>query len=166
MSDDTDAIPDPLMPFMRGTPQVRFSTETKARCFVLFATMAGRNCAAVERLIQEELTGTGEPVPTRQTIATWARAEGWAAQADDLWRTTKSWSREQLQVLALANMLLGQQRRHEVLLGQYLDRPDVAAQYLKAGELSDRAIERILPLSAMQPPPAPVEDDSELSREE
>jgi hypothetical protein len=53
------------------------------------ATLVGaRNCAAVEQLLKEELAETGEAVPTRQAIATWARGERWAEQTDDLWCNT------------------------------------------------------------------------------
>src|SRR5829696_3374166 len=138
---------------VRGLPGVAHSDEVRMRCFVLYATEAGRNCASVETLIAEELDGTQEPVPTRQVIASWARDDQWSLQADELWRKTKVWGFRELQVLALSNALLGQRRRHEVLLGHYRNDNDTAAQYLKAGELSDRFIERVLPLSAMKPPP-------------
>jgi hypothetical protein len=73
-----------VVPFRRGEPGVAHSDEIRARCFVLYATAAARNCADVERLLSEELADTGDPVPTCQAIANWARDDRWADQADDL----------------------------------------------------------------------------------
>jgi hypothetical protein len=154
-----------IVPLVRGDPYVPFSDDVRARCFVHFATDAARNCAHVERLMAAELEGTDEPIPTRQTIAAWAREDGWHRQADDLMRSTRDWTREQIQVYVFANALLGQRRRHEVLLGIVTD-PAQAAMYLKAGELSDRFIERVLPLTAIRPPEHEAADTSELPREE
>ena len=155
-----------IVPVRRSVPGVPHSDETKTRCFVLYSTEGGRNCASVERLIGEELEGTEEVVPTRQTIAGWARDEQWSAQADELWRKTKLWGARELQVIAIANAVLGQRRRHEVLLGNYRGDNDIAAQFLKAGELSDRFIERVLPLSAMKPPVEEETDTEDLPRDE
>ena len=166
MNENTEPTTAAIVPLRRGLPGVAHTVETKTRCFVLYATAAARNCAAVERLIAEELAGTGEPVPTRQSIAAWARDDAWDTQADELWRNTKQWGLRELQVIALANALLGQQRRHEVLLGLYRSDSDTAAQYLKGGELSDRFIERVLPLSAMRAPELEPQDLSGLSREQ
>jgi hypothetical protein len=149
----------------RGLPGVAHAPEIKARCFVLYSTEAGRNCAAVERLIAEELDGTREGVPSRQTIAGWARDEQWSSQADNLWRSTRRWGVRELQVIAIANAVLGQRRRHEVLLGKYRGDHATAAQYLKAGELSDRFIERVLPLSSMEAPPRHEADTEDVPRE-
>jgi hypothetical protein len=144
---------------------VPFSDDVRARCFVHFATDAARNCAHVERLMAAELEGTDEPIPTRQTVAAWARDDGWHRQADDLMRSTRDWTREQLQAYVFANALLGQRRRHEVLLGMVTD-PAQAAMYLKAGELADRFVERVLPLTAIRPPEDRQDEDDDLPREE
>lgn len=149
----------------RGSPAVAHSDEMRARCFVHYSTDGARNCAEVERLIAEELQGTHERVPTRQCIGDWAREERWHEQADALWRATEGWSIEQLRVYVLANAILGQRRRHEVLTGKITDN-DTAARYLKAGELSDRFIEKILPIGALRPPAAPARADEVLSVEE
>lgn len=150
---------------LRGLPGVAHPPEVKARCFILFATEAGRNCAAVERLIAEELAGTDQLIPTRKTVSGWCRDERWAEQADDLWRNTKLWGLNELKVLSMANALLGQRRRHEVLLEKYSGDNDTAAHYLKAGELSDRFIERVLPLSSMETPAPEAADNEDLPRE-
>lgn len=151
MSDETGNDIAAIVPFVRGDTHVRFPDEMRARCFVHFSTDAARNCAEVERLIAEEFQGTNDPVPTARSIAMWAREEGWHEQADALWRATEGWSIEQLRVYVLANAILGQRRRHEVLTGKITDN-DTAARYLKAGELSDRFIEKILPIGALRPP--------------
>ena len=144
------ATPSAIVP-LRGLPGVAHSEDTKARCFVLYATAAARNCADVERLIAEELDGTSEVVPTRQAIAGWARDEQWAEQADDVWRNTKRWGKREPEVIALSNAMLGQQRRHEVLMGKY--------------NLADRTIERVLPLGAMEGPPEPAIETKDVPRE-
>lgn len=170
MNEDIDPKACSQIRIVRGTPQVRYSDGVKGRAFTLYGTIAARNSAAVEKLLREELAGTGEPIPSRQTVSGWARNENWAAQVDAEWRNSKDWTHDQLRVLALGNAILAAQRRHEILLGVGLEDMDPgnrALLQLKAGELSDRAIERILPLSAMQPAPARIEnDDPGLSRGE
>jgi len=131
------------------------------RCFILFSTTGARNCSAVWRLISEECQGSGERVPSEASIREWAREDRWGEKADDVWRSTRGWHLRELQTLALANMMLGQQRRHEVLLGQYEHDMSLALQYLKAGELSDKLVRDVLPLIAMRPPEeVSAEDES------
>lgn len=157
------AIPAPH----RIQPGQSYDPEVKARCFVLYSTAGGRNCAAVERLYAREVEGTNEPVPSRKVIAAWAADEAWATQSDNLWRNTKHWTHDQLRVLGLANTIAAAQHRHDLLTGKGLDGLDNATKamiQLKAGELSDRAIERILPLGAMKPPDDLTETNEELSR--
>lgn len=154
-----------IVPIRRGVAGVAHDDETRARCFVLYATVAGRNYAAVERLLAEERSGSDLPVPSRSVIQTWGNEDRWAQQADDIWRNTKQWTHEQLQVIALANVLLGQQRRHEVLQGKLEGNNDLAAQYLKAGELSDRFVERVLPIKSMRPPEV-ERNEEDMTKEE
>ena len=165
MSNDSDGDTGTVVPFVRGDAQVRHDDETKVRCFVLYGTMAGRNCAAVERLIAEEYDGTGLPVPTRAAIARWAADERWAEQADDMWRSTKARTLFELQVMAASNAMLAQKRKQDVLLGRYDGREMTGALHLKAAELSDRFIERVLPLASIHAP-EPERDTSGMSRDE
>jgi hypothetical protein len=130
--------------------------------------MAARNCADVEILYREEV-GPDEPIPTRQVISTWARQDAWAEQADDIWRNTKGWTHEQLRVIYASSALLAAHRRHEILIGKGLDGVpnDIKASLqLKAGELSDRAVERIFPLGRMQPGEKSTEDTKDMTRDE
>jgi hypothetical protein len=148
-------------------PSVRanepYDPAVRARCFVLYSTVAARKCAAVARLIAEELAGSGDRIPAVSTIAEWCRDEAWPSQADDLWRSTKHWGARELQVISLANAMLGQQRRHEILLGEYEERMGLALQYLKASEISDRFLRDVLPLAVMQAPPVLGAEDEEAA---
>ncbi len=137
---------------IRGRAGDHHPDETRMRAFILFATEAARNCSAVERLLAEELQGTDVAVPTKRVIADWCQHDNWHKQADEVWRSTKLWGINELKVLAMANALLGQRRRNEILQGKWVGNNDAAAQFLKAGELSDRFVERVIPLSMMQMP--------------
>jgi hypothetical protein len=137
--------------------------EIRARAFTLYATMGARNIRATTRLLTEELAGTGERVPHVSTIAEWAREEQWSEQADSLWRSTKNWQVRQLQTIALGAAMLGQQRRYQVLLGEYEEQMGLALQYLKASELTDRFLRDVLPLSVMQAPPQLNAEDEEAT---
>jgi hypothetical protein len=152
-----------VVPFVRGDAQVRFPDETKRRCFELYSTLAARNCSHVERMYAAEVAGSDEPIPTRRTIAQWARDESWAQQADELWRSTRGWTGEQMRHYLLANALLAEKNRHDIQMGLYAGREAEAIVLLKAGELADRKQERIMPLSELQPPPRQV-DTSAMSQ--
>jgi hypothetical protein len=131
------------------------------RTFIVYATTGARNARATARLMTDELAP--ERAPNYSTIAEWAREDDWAGKADDVWRTTKGWHLRELQTLALANMMLSQQRRHEILLGQYEEQMGLALQYLKAGELADKLVRDVLPLIAMRPPEELTSDEEEAA---
>ncbi len=162
MSHDMDSD---IIPFVRGDVQVRFPDEVKIRCFELYATVAARNAAHVERLYSREMAGTGEPIPTRQMINRWAKDEGWTRQADEMWRKTKNWGIEQLRAFVFANAVLAEKNRHDVQLGLYAEDSNQALVLLKAGELADRKLERVMPLAQLQPAQDETTDD-ELSNAE
>lgn len=158
MSADPDSDFLPAVPILRGLPTVPHATETRVRCFELYATVAARNCAHVERLFQREVAGTDIPVPTRAAISEWAREEGWSRQADEMWRKTKNWGVEQLRAYVFANAVLAEKNRHDVQLGLYAEDTNQALVLLKAGELADRKLERVMPLDQLKPG---QEDDHE-----
>jgi hypothetical protein len=132
----------------------------------LWASVAGRRGAAVERLLARELA-LGTPIPTAQSINNWARAEGWAARADHHWRVNHPDILYELQLIAASNFYLSQLNKQDIQTGAYAGREMEAALLLKAGELSDRLMERgVVPLL-----PAPreqrMDDDEEgLTRAE
>ena len=142
-----------------------YGEEMRARAFILWATEGGRNLRATRALLHEELEGTTLPTPSVVTLGEWSREERWAEQADGLWRSTKFWGAKQLQTLALANAMLGQRRRHEILTGMFTGDTGAALVVLKATELSDRLIRDILPLSVMSAPPeqSAEDEDEQLS---
>jgi hypothetical protein len=143
-------------------PPGTYGEEMRARAFILWATEGGRNLRATRRLLSEELEETGLPTPSVVTLSEWSREEQWSEQADGLWRSTKFWGARALQTLALANAMLGQRRRHEILTGSFTGDTGAALVMLKAGELSDKLIRDVLPLAAMMAPPeATGEDEAE-----
>jgi hypothetical protein len=154
-----------VVSFVRGEPRVAHSDEVRQLAFVLWATVGGRPPAAVERLLAQELPD-GVPLPTQQAIGSWARADDWAALADGYWRANHRDILQRLQLLTAANFYLSQVNKHEIQTGAYAGREAEAAVLLKAGELSDRLMERgVVPLL----PPVPEErpdDDAGLSRQE
>jgi hypothetical protein len=154
-----------VVPFVRGESGVACSRDVKEFAFRLWATAAGRRPAAVERLLRREL-GPDVPIPTQQTIGRWARAENWAARADDHWRINHGQSLYELQLLTASNFLLSQIGKQDVLIGAYAGREMEGALILKAGELSDRLMERgVVPLIPV-PPDNGGTDESHLSRAE
>jgi hypothetical protein len=149
----------------RGKPYVAFSPDVKELAFRLWATVAGRRPAAVERLLARELPA-GTAIPTQQAIGNWARGEDWAARADDLWRINHGAMLYELQLLTASNFLLSQIGKQDVLTGAYAGREMEGALILKAGELSDRLMERgVVPLIPV-PPDTAGTDESHLSRAE
>jgi hypothetical protein len=141
----------------------RYDEDMRARAFVLWTTEAGRNCAAVARLLAEEFANEGLNTPHRSVIAVWASQDDWANQADEMWRNTRLWSARQLQTVALGNVLLASRRRQEVLLGKYDEDIGAGLLMLKAGELADRLVRDVLPLDLMSAPPEMRSVDEEAS---
>jgi hypothetical protein len=163
----SDVVPSgsAIVPLRRGDPQVRFTPEQKARCFELYATAAGRNPANVVLLYAEEVE-EGEPVPSRQTVWTWAKDEQWDRQANDLWRNTKGRSRFELQVLTVANAVISQRRLNAILMGTDPGDPAEKVITLKGIELAMRQYERIPQLTQVTPPEETEVDTAGMTRDE
>lgn len=163
MSDDSDILDGQIVPIGAHVrdfvPPGTYGEDMRARAFILWATEGGRNLRSVQALLSEELSGTSLPTPSIPTLSEWSRDENWTEQADGLWRSTKFWGARQLQVLALANAMLGQRRRHEILTGTFTGDTAAALVCLKAGELSDKLVRDVLPLSAMMAPEVQSEDE-------
>lgn len=129
-----------------------YDDETRVRCFVLFATMGARNCAATARLFANEVEGLDIRAPDARTIQLWAAEDDWNGQADNLWRNTKGRDLQELRHLASANTLLSQKAMHDILTG--LDRRSVEERLitLKAIEVTMRSRERLPELAKIEPP--------------
>jgi hypothetical protein len=157
-SDESGNEMGEVVPFVRGDARaVRHDELIKIRCFELWGSLAARNCAHVARLLAAELDGLDVKIPDRRTIQEWAQREEWGKQADEEWRSTEDWTVEQMRAHVLANALLAEKNRHDIQMGLYEGREMHAAVLLKAGELSDRKQERVLPLSAIRPREKPKE---------
>jgi hypothetical protein len=156
-----------IVPFTHGDAQVRYPDDIKDLAFRLWSTFCGGDSAATERMLIIELDA-GVPVPTRQTIAKWARDEGWAALRDEGWRNLKGRTVYELRVAMLSNVVLAQKIKRDAMTGAYSDDVPAGALRLKAAELADRLLERAV--IALGVPDAPDEDapeaDSHLSRAE
>src|SRR5262245_9750213 len=106
-----------IVSFVRGAPRIPHPDETKTLALVLYATAGARSPAAVERLLPSYLESMGLPVPTRQTIATWAREEDWPARSDDLWRAHPSMGFEEMQRLTVGTALVLAKSMHDMATG-------------------------------------------------
>jgi hypothetical protein len=160
-----ETVTGEVVAFVRGSQGVDYALEVKEFAFRLWATAGGRRPAAVERLLARELP-EGTPIPTQQTIGRWAVEDGWAARADDHWRINHGAMLYELQLLTASNFLLSQIGKQDVLAGAYAGREMEGALLLKAGELSDRLMERgVVPLLPA-PPDAGTDDDAGLTRAE
>jgi hypothetical protein len=155
-----------VVPFLRGDPQVRFPQETKDLAYALYATFCSGDCAAVERMMAAEIA-PGEAVPTRQTIARWARDEGWQGLREQGWRNTKRPLYELRQAM-ISNVMLAQKIKRDAMTGAFDGRPADAAVALKGAELADRLLERaVIALSLPEPPAEDTGDDrSQYTRAE
>jgi hypothetical protein len=144
---------------------VPYDVETRTRCFVLYATFAARNCAAVQRLYAAEVASLEIPVPDVRTIQIWAAEDDWMRQADDLWRNTKGRTAYELQIISQANTMQGAKALHDILTG--LDQRDATERVitLKAIEVALKAREKLPELSRIEPPEADI-DTSDMPREE
>jgi hypothetical protein len=156
-----------LVPLVRADTGVRHSEEVKTRAFVLWATVGGRSATATRRLLEAE-ADEGQAVPTDRTIRTWAAADGWAAQADGLWGdvATRGKTLHDLKLLMFTNFVLSQEVKRDAMTGAYAGREAAGVLALKAGELSDRLVERGVLTLAVPAPPQEQADESQLSRRE
>ena len=154
-----------VVPFVRAGHGQSHSEETKGLALVFYATGGARNCADVERMLARALEGTGEPVPTAQTIAGWAREENWPKKADELWRVSRGRMFYVNQIVAMGNVGTALEVIRDGMLGRL--EGDVAEQAIKikAAELALRAPER-LPWLATIEPPAEAVDTPQMSRAE
>jgi hypothetical protein len=154
----TDAMSAEIVPIretvpVRGKQGVSFPQETIDQAFVFFATTCGGDCSAVERMMVAK-ADTGEAVPTARTIRNWARAENWAGQSDDIWRSNGKRTIYELRRAMLGNAILGQQIHRDVMTGAYDEKePWEVAARLKAADQSNRMLERgVIALQAFDPP--------------
>lgn len=147
-------------------PIRHYDAETRARCFVLFATFGARNCSATARLYAAEVQREGLSAPDVRTIQIWANDDDWNRQADDLWRATKGRSNYELQVLFVANTMLSQKALHAILTGE--DERDLNERIitLKAIETAMKSRERLPELARIEPPDQLGTDDEHAPREE
>ncbi len=145
--------------------RVAYDEETRARCFVLYATFAARNCAAVARLYAEEVKSLDLPAPDVRTLQHWANDEQWNAQADTLWRHTKGRTSYELQILSQANTMQGAKALHDILTG--LDTRDLNERVitLKAIEVAMKAREKLPELARIEPPEETLDTDG-LSKQD
>lgn len=167
MTDETRSHIGEIVP-LRGDARpagFAYDDETRARCFVLFATFAARNCAATARLYEQEVTALGLPAPDVRTIQLWAADEDWNGQADTLWRNTKGRTAYELQILSMANTMQATKALHDILTGG--DQRDLNERIvtLKAVEVAMKNRERLPELARIEPPEQTVDTDS-MSREE
>ena len=162
---DRNVVTGGIGTISRGKPWLACSEESKDQAFTLWATVCGQDSAATERMMQE-IAAEGEVVPTRQTVARWAREEGWAERAADGWRNVGGRTVFELRVAMLSNVVLAQRVKRNAMTGAYDENVPAGALRLKAAELSDRLLERAV--IALGVPEAPVEamDESQLTRQE
>jgi hypothetical protein len=156
-----------VVPFLRGDPQVRFPDTIKDLAFALWSTYCGGDGAATERMLAKELDD-GTPIPTRQTIARWAREDGWVAQRDEGWRNLKGRTVYELRAAMLSNVALAQKIKRDAMTGAFDDDVQAGALRLKGAELADRLLERaVIALAVPEPPADGTADDlSGLTRAE
>jgi hypothetical protein len=167
VSDETRKHIYELAPVERGSVVKGFAydDETRARCFVLYATFAARNCAKTARLYEQEVKALGLPAPDVRTIQLWAADDDWYGQADDFWRHSKGRTPYELQILSSANTMQAQQALHDILTGA--DERDLNERLitLKAIEVAMKARERLPELARIEPPEQTA-DTASMSREE
>lgn len=133
-------------------PVAVYDDATRVRCFVIYATMAARNCAATARLYADEARAFGEHAPDADTVRRWAADDDWPGQVDNLWRNTKGRTLQELQELASSNTLVGQKALHNILTG--LDSRPIEERVLtlKAIEIAMKAREKLPELARVEPP--------------
>lgn len=154
-----------VVPFRRGEPGVAHADETRTLALIVYATGGARSPAAVERLLPPYLEPLGLPVPTRQTIACWAREEDWNRQADDLWRARPSMGFEEMQRLTIGTALVLAKAMHDMATGVD-ERPlDERILATKQYEIGMRVLERI-PALGQYAPPTPPRDIEAMSQDE
>jgi hypothetical protein len=151
-----------VVPFVRGEAGVAHSDETRLLAKMIYCTSGARRPADVERLLRWELTGTGIPVPSQQTIGGWARDEGWSLAADELWRSHRQSALALMQTLSMGNLGASLLVIRDILLRDDEGELGVVAAKLKAAELNGRLVERIAWLQTIEPP-APQVDTSQMS---
>ena len=154
MSDETRKQMSDIVPLRRDVAPAGFAydDETRVRCFILYATFAARNCAAVARLYASEVAGQDVPVPDTRTIQLWAAADDWSRQADDLWRNTKGRTSYELQILSQANTMMGAKALHDILTGADQRELNERIVTLKAIEVAMKAREKLPELARIEPP--------------
>lgn len=168
MSDETPRSMAAIVALPRETAPARtvYDDETRTRCFVLYATFGARNCAATARLYAAEVAALDLPVPDVSTIQRWAAEDRWQDQADGLWRNTRGRTPYELQILSMANTMLGQRALHDILSG--VDERDVQERIvtLKAIEVAMRSREKLPELARVEPPAAGELETADMTREE
>lgn len=165
MSDESLRKTGQIVPLRRGKGRLVHDEETRTRCFILFATVAGRNCATAAKLYAEEVAGFATPAPDRTTVALWASEDRWHTQADDLWRQTKGRTAVELQILFVSNTMLSQRRLHDILAGHDTRPIEERLVTLKAIETAMRSRERLPELARIEPPDT-ERDTSDRPRDE
>jgi hypothetical protein len=164
-SDESTRVMGEVVPFVRGEAGIPHSDETRLLAKMIYCTSGARRPADVERLLQWELAGTGTPVPSQQTIGGWARDEGWAAEADELWRSHRQTALAMMQTLSMGNLGASLLVIRDILLREDGGDLGVVAAKLKAAELNGRFVERLAWLQTIEPPAREV-DTSQMTRAE
>ena len=148
----------------RREPALPFDEPLIERGYELFATVAGGNCAHVQRLLAAELDD-GEPVPTRQTVYNWSIQYGWRERRDLSLRETRGRTHYELALLWRAIVLGSGEQILAAQTGAFDDNPAAGLVRLKASEIGMRQLERgVIRLDAE--PPEQVTDESHLTRQE
>jgi hypothetical protein len=164
LSDSHERVDTQIVPIQRGIPGREFADDVKDMAFALWSTFCNGDAAATERMLRREL-GEGEPVPTAQTIRNWARGEDWRSAQAAGWRSMAKRSAYELRRVMIANVMLAQKIKRDVMTGAYTDDVANGALVLKGAELADRLLERaVIALSIPDEPDEPP-DDADLTRE-
>jgi hypothetical protein len=149
----------------RREPALQFDELWIERGFELFATVAGGNCAHVQRLLAAEIGDEGA-VPTRQTVYNWSVQFGWRERRDLVIVETKGRTKYELALLWRAIVLGGGEQILAAQTGAFDDNPAAGLVRLKATEIGMRQLERgVISLEA-EPPEEKVDDEEDLSRAE
>ncbi len=167
MAEDRDPLTGALVPLPRREPALPFDEAMIERAFEIYTTVAGRNCAHVQRLLAAEIGDEG-PAPTRQTVHNWSIQHAWRERADVQLRETAGRTAHELALLWRSIVLGGAEAILAAQTGAFDDDPAAGAVRLKAAEIGLRPIiSGAISLSAIQPPPDPREEDEQsLTREE
>jgi hypothetical protein len=162
---DRQTVQGEVVALPRREPALPFDEFWIERGFELFATVAGGNCAHVQRLLAAEIGDEG-PVPTRQTVYNWCVQFGWRERRDLVIEETKGRTRYELALLWRAIVLGSGEQILAAQTGAFDENPAAGLVRLKASEIGMRQLERgVIQLDA-EPPEENGDDDAGLTRAE